>query len=178
MHRGGFPGPPPCAGGGRGSSDSAGQEVAADPAATGARKAARCGIRGADSPRPAPPGEQRGPAGGRRRGCLPAGCTAHSPGASAPGLRRAGWGPPPAPLTLRDDAQRAFPVNHGEIRDRALSESPPLSSLRVPPSSSSPSASPEAAPYSEASGRTVGLRKSNAGPAAGPDPAGSSGETA
>lgn len=149
MHRGGFPEPPPCAGGGRRSSDSAGQEVAADPAVTGARKAERCGGPGALAA-PAPPRcrgeEQRGPGGGRRRGCSPLGCAAHSPGAPAPRLRGAGWGPPPAPLTLRDDAQRALPVNHGEIRDGSLSESPPS----LPKSSSS---SPEAAPYSEAPGR-------------------------
>lgn len=31
---------------------------------------------------------------------------------------------PPPPSTLRDDAQGTFPVNHGEIRDGSLSESP------------------------------------------------------
>ncbi|XP_039567835.1 dirigent protein 10-like [Passer montanus] len=124
MRRGGFPGPPPCAGGGRGRSDSAGQEVAADPAVSGARKAARCGGPGA---RAAPaPGSSGGRAGRAAGAAFPRSCAAHSPGASAPGPRRAGRGPPPAPLTLRDDAQRAFPVNRGEIRDRSLSESPPL----------------------------------------------------
>lgn len=71
-HRGDLPGPPPCAGGGRGRSDSAGREIAADPAVTGVRKAARCrspGGRAASAPPRCRRGEQRGPGRGRRRGC-------------------------------------------------------------------------------------------------------------
>lgn len=70
-------------------------------------------------------GSSGGRAGGAAGAASSLGCAAHSPGAPAPQLRRAGWGPPPAPLTLRDDAQRALPVNHGEIRDGSLSERPP-----------------------------------------------------